>query len=50
MENAGFLLAAFTVAWAVLFGYVVSLLSKQRKLQMEINSLRESLKAEKGNE
>ena len=48
MENAGYLFAAFTVVWAVLFGYVLFLLSKQNKLQQEINSLKEALKEKKG--
>ena len=48
MENAGYLFAAFTVVWAVLFGYVLFLLGKQRKLQEEINSLKETLKEKKG--
>ncbi len=48
MQNAGYLFAAFTVVWAVLFGYVLYLLNKQKKLQDEINLLRETLKAKKG--
>lgn len=48
MENAGYLFAAFTVVWAVLFGYVLYLLNKQKKLQEEINLLKESLKENKG--
>ena len=48
MQNAGFLFAAFTVAWVVMFGYVLYLLNKQKKLQDEINSLKESLKEKKG--
>lgn len=47
MENAGYLLAAFTIIWAVVFGYVLSLFIRQRKLRREINSLKEVLK-EKG--
>ncbi|MBI2850466.1 MAG: CcmD family protein [Chloroflexi bacterium] len=48
MENAGFLLAAFSIVWAVLFGYVLVLLNKQKKLQQEIVSLKEALKEKKG--
>lgn len=48
MENGGYLLGAFSVVWAVLFGYVLYLLSKQKKLQKEIDSLKETLKVGKG--
>ena len=48
MQNAGYLFAAFTVVWAVLFGYVLYLLNKQKSLQQEINSLKEALKEKKG--
>ena len=41
MENAGFLLAAFSAAWVVLFGFVLYLLDKQKGLEREIKSLRE---------
>lgn len=47
MENAGYLLAAFTIVWAVVFGYVLSLFNRQRRLHREINSLKEAFK-EKG--
>ena len=49
MENAGYLFAAFTVVWAVLFGYVLFLLNKQKKLQEEIRLLKETLNTKKGN-
>ncbi|MFC1943213.1 CcmD family protein [Chloroflexota bacterium] len=49
MENAGYLFAAFGIVWAVVFGYVLSLFNRQRRLQREIDSLREVLK-EKGGE
>lgn len=48
MENASYLLAAFTIVWVVLFGYVLILLNKQKKLQQEINSLKETLTEKKG--
>ena len=41
MENFGYLLAAFSMAWALVFGYVLLLLNRQRRLQQEINSLKE---------
>ena len=44
MENAGYVYAAFAVIWAVVFGFVLSLVSRQRRLRREIDSLRETLK------
>ena len=49
MENAGYLFAAFSIIWALVFGYLFSLFHRQRKLSREINSLKEALK-EKGAE
>ena len=49
MENLGYLFAAFSIAWAVLFGYLLLLFTGQRRLRREINSLREAIK-EKGDE
>ena len=43
MENLGYLLAAYTVIWAVVFGYVVFMQRKQRRLQRQIDMLQESL-------
>ena len=43
MENAGYLLAAFAIIWAVIFGYVLIMQRKQRRLQRQIKLLRESL-------
>lgn len=47
MENAGYLFAAYAIVWAVVFGYVLLLLNRQRGLRREIDSLKEALK-EKG--
>ncbi len=47
MENTGFLLAAFSIVWAVVFGYILLLVNRQRKLRIEIDSLKAMLK-EKG--
>ena len=47
MENAGYLFAAFAIIWALVFGYVLLLFNRQRRLRREINSLRELFK-EKG--
>ncbi len=43
MENIGYLLAAYTVIWAVVFGYVLFMQRKQRRLQQQINLLQESI-------
>ena len=43
MENLGYLLAAYTVIWAVVFGYVLVLQRKQRRLQKQIDTLKESV-------
>jgi CcmD family protein len=43
MENLGYLLAAYTVIWAVVFGYLLYLQGKQRKLQRQLDSLEKSL-------
>ena len=43
MDNLGYLLAAYTVIWAVVFGYVIFMQRKQRKLQRQIDRLQESL-------
>ena len=43
MDNLGYLLAAYTVIWAVVFGYVLFMQRKQRKLQQQIALLRESI-------
>ncbi|MFC1873988.1 CcmD family protein [Chloroflexota bacterium] len=42
MDNAGYLLAAFTICWAVVFSYVLFLSNKQRGLQREIRALKEA--------
>jgi CcmD family protein len=47
MENANYLFAAFAIIWALVFGYVLLLFNRQRRLRREINSLRELFK-EKG--
>jgi CcmD family protein len=49
MENAGYLLAAYTVIWAVVFGYVLMLQRKQRRLQRQVMLLQESLDKSKTN-
>ncbi len=44
MENAGYLFAAFSIAWASVFGYVLLLFNRQRQLRREIDSLKKALK------
>jgi CcmD family protein len=41
MENFGFLFAAYTAIWVLLFGYLVYIHLRQKKLQREIDRLRE---------
>ena len=43
MENLGYLLAAYTIIWAVVFGYIFFMQRKQRKLQQQIDMWREFL-------
>ena len=42
MENLGYLLAAYTVIWAVVFGYILFMQRKQRILQRQIDMWQES--------
>ena len=44
MENASYLFAAFTIIWALVFGYVLLLFNRQRRLRREIDSLKEVFK------
>jgi len=44
MENASYLFAAFTIIWALVFGYVLLLFNRQRRLRREIDSLKEAFK------
>jgi len=44
MQNAAYLFAAFTIIWAVVFGYVLSLFNRQRRLSREIDSLKKAIK------
>ena len=39
MENSGYLFAAFGVIWAVVFGYILVLMNRQKKLKREIEKL-----------
>ncbi len=44
MENAGYLFSAFAVIWTLVFGYLLLLLNRQKKLRREIESLKQTLK------
>jgi len=46
MENFGYLLAAFTIIWAGLFGYVFILSQRQKRLRREIDLLKAALREE----
>lgn len=41
MENLSYLFAAFSIVWAVLFGYLFTISRRQRELRRELDSLRE---------
>jgi len=43
MENLGYLFAAYTIIWAVVFGYVFFLYYKQRKLRRQMDMLKDSM-------
>ena len=46
MENAGYLLSAFIIIWAVVFGYIIFMQRKQRKLEREMDKLKKSMPRE----
>lgn len=39
MENSGYLFAAFAVVWAFVFGFILVLINRQKKLKREIDEL-----------
>jgi len=43
MENLGYLFAAYTVIWIVVFGYILFMQRKQKKLQQQITLLEQSM-------
>lgn len=45
MQNLPYLLVAYALVWAVIFGYVLSLAQRQRRLQGEIEALKRVLEA-----
>jgi len=42
MENLGYLFAAYSVIWAVVFSYILFMQRKQKSLQRQIDRLQES--------
>ena len=42
MDNMGYLFAAYTVIWAVVFGYIFFMQRKQKKLERQIDAWRDS--------
>ena len=49
MENLSYLFAAYTIIWAVIFGYMHLMRRKQRRLYREIKSLKERLSKQDSN-
>ena len=47
MENVSYVFVAFAIVWAVVFGYILLLLNRQRRLQQEIDLLKQRLKDRK---
>jgi CcmD family protein len=43
MENAGYLFAAYALIWATVFGYVLLLINKQKRLRQDLESLEKAL-------
>ncbi|HEY78576.1 MAG TPA: CcmD family protein [Dehalococcoidia bacterium] len=43
MEYLGYLFAAYSVVWAVIFGYVLYMQRKQKRLQRQIEMLQKSV-------
>ena len=43
MENLNYFFAAFAAIWIVVFAYILFIHNKQRRLQKQIDSLRESI-------
>ena len=47
MENLGYLFAAYTVIWIMVFGYIFFMQRKQKKLQQQITLLEQSVDGQK---
>lgn len=50
MENAGYVFTAFSVVWIAVFGFLLLLSSRQKRLKREIESLEETLKGNRVNQ
>jgi len=48
MESSGYLWTAFSLAWALVFGYVLLLINRQRGLRHDIEALKATLKEKEG--
>jgi CcmD family protein len=46
MENAGYLLAAYAIIWAVIFGYVFYMQRKQTNLRRQLDKLQKLITGE----
>lgn len=44
MDNAGFVVAAFSVVWVGLFIYIFMLVQREKELRREISALKEGMK------
>ncbi len=42
MGNIGYLYVSYAIVWAVLFGYVLMLVNRQRKLNRDIELLKKN--------
>lgn len=47
MENAAFLFAAYTIIWALVFGFVLVMFNRQKKMRQELESLEKAIKEKK---
>ncbi|MFH1381850.1 MAG: CcmD family protein [Chloroflexota bacterium] len=48
MENAGYIFAAFGIVWAVVFGYVLLLVSREKNLRRNLEIAKEVSKPKEG--
>jgi CcmD family protein len=42
MANAGYLFAAYSIIWVVVFGYVLTMFFRQRKISRDIETLKQT--------
>ncbi len=47
MDNLNYLFAAYTIIWAVIFGYVFFIHQRHRRLQRELDLLKEDVDEQK---